>query len=100
MREPHLAIETQNEGMTGSALCCVDVELLGLAGGLRASPGDDEDVLETICIKKRGPRQMDDAFMLITRKVLRLSVRSLDGDPGNRSLEETAAAIIQLETPS
>jgi hypothetical protein len=71
--------------MTGSALCCVDVELFGLAGVLRASPDNDDDVLETVRIKRR-PRQMDDAFALIARKVLRLSVRSQDEDPGNRSL--------------
>jgi len=68
--------------MTGSGLFCVDVELLGLAGGLRTSPGDDEDVLETVRIK-RGPRQIYDAFTLLVREVLRLSVRSLDEDPGN-----------------
>ena len=51
--------------MAGSRLFCVDVELLGLAGGLGASAGDDGDVLESMDIKG-GPRQTNDTFPLIT----------------------------------
>ena len=51
--------------MGGPRLFCVDVELLGLAGRLGASPGDDKDVLESMGIKG-SPRQTNDTFPLIT----------------------------------
>ena len=79
----------QNEGVAGPRLFCVDVELLGLAGGLGASPGNDQDVLESVGIEG-SPRQTDDAFPLIARKVLRFSVRSLDEDPVDGSLQMRA----------
>jgi hypothetical protein len=54
----------QDEGVTGACLFCVNVELLGLAGGLGAGPGDDEDVLESVGIEGI-PRQTNDALPLL-----------------------------------
>lgn len=68
--------------MGGSCLFRVDVELLGLAGGLGTGPGDDGDVLETMGIEG-SPSQTDDTFPFIAREVLRFSVRSLDNNPGD-----------------
>jgi hypothetical protein len=64
--------------------------LLGLARGLRARACDDGDVLVTMGIKGIS-RQTDCAFAFIVRKVLRLSVRSLNDDPSNGSLYSIAA---------
>jgi len=50
--------------MGGPRLFGVGVELLGLAGGLGTSPGDDGDVLESVGIKG-SPRQTNNAFPLI-----------------------------------
>jgi hypothetical protein len=50
--------------MGGSRLFCVDVELLGLAGGLCTGPGDDDDVLESMGIEG-SPSQTNDTFTLI-----------------------------------
>ena len=49
--------------MAGARLFCVGVELLGLAGGLGAGPGDDEDVLESVGIEGI-PGQTNDALPL------------------------------------
>jgi hypothetical protein len=98
---PHLAEETQDEvfghqrfpsrggqdeGVAGARLFCVGIELLGLAGGLGAGPGDDEDVLESVGVESI-PRQTDDALPLLARKVLRFAIRSLDEDPVDGSLQ-------------
>jgi hypothetical protein len=50
--------------MCGSRLFRVDIELLGLAGGLSTGPGDDGDVLESMGIEG-SPSQTNDTFPLI-----------------------------------
>jgi len=50
--------------MGGSGLFRVNVELLGLAGGLGTSPGDDGNVLESMGIEG-SPSQTNDTFPLI-----------------------------------
>ncbi len=50
--------------MAGSRLFCIDVELLGLAGRLGASPSDDTNVLKSMSIKSSA-RQMNDTSPLI-----------------------------------
>ena len=55
----------QDKGVTGARLFCVNVELLGLAGGLGPGPGDDEDVLVSVVIEGI-PRETNDALPLLT----------------------------------
>jgi hypothetical protein len=50
--------------MGGSRLFRVDVELLGLTGGLGTGPGDDDDVLESMGIEGNAS-QTNDTFPLI-----------------------------------
>jgi hypothetical protein len=68
--------------MGGSRFFRVDVELLGLAGGLGTGPGDDGDVLESMGIEG-GPSQTNNTFPLIAWEVLRFTIRSLDNNPGD-----------------
>jgi len=71
--------------MGGSCLVRVDVELLSLAGGLCASPGNDDDVFVLVGVKC-GSNQMDSTFTLVVGEVLRFTIRSLNKDTGYRSL--------------
>ena len=59
--------------MGGSRLFRVDVELLGLAGGLGTGTSDHADVLEPMGIEG-SPGQTNNTFPLIAREVLRVSV--------------------------
>jgi hypothetical protein len=87
-RTSHLAMETQDElfshrrfpsrwcqdeGVGGTRLLRIDVELLCLSGRLRARSGNHKDVLEPVGIE-RGSREMNGAFALFMREMLCLSV--------------------------
>jgi hypothetical protein len=78
-RMSHLAMETQDklfshrrfpsrwcqdEGVGGTRLLRIDVELLGFPCGLRACSGDHKDVLEPVGIE-RGSCKTDGAFALL-----------------------------------
>ena len=63
----------QDEGMGGTRLLRIDIELLGLSCRLRACSGDHKDVLESVGIE-RGPCETDGAFALLMREMLCLSI--------------------------
>jgi hypothetical protein len=83
----------QDESVGCTCLFRIDVELLCLARRLRAGPRDDEDVLVSMGIEGIS-RQTYCTFTLIMRKVLSLSVRSLNEDPVDGSLYRTVLRII------
>ena len=75
----------QDEGVGGTRLLRIEVELLCLSRRLRARSSDHEDVLESVVIECSSC-EMDGAFPFCMREMLCLSIRSLDKNPCDRSL--------------
>lgn len=78
----------EDQGMAGAGLSSIHAELKGFPSRMRAAAGDQGDARVAALVEDGIPGDADHSRTLRVRKVHSLSVRAVDDNPGNTSIDE------------